>query len=86
MSPLPPSPESEAPPPSDIASMALVRLMSTELRNTPLGDQRAAELTADFREIVGAARVAARNNEFTDEPSRYLTVLNQLGVDEAAST
>lgn len=84
MSQLSASPESEAPPP-EVASVALIRLMSAELRKTPLGDERAAELSADFREIVGAARVAARNNEFTDEPSRYLSVLNRLGADGTGS-
>lgn len=64
----------------EAASVALIRLMSAELRNTNPDDQRAAELTVDFREIMVAARTAARNNDFTDEPSRYLAVLNQLSA------
>jgi hypothetical protein len=84
MSRLSASPESEAPPP-EVASIPLIRLMSAELRKTPLDDERAVELTADFREIVGAARAAARDNVFTDEPSRYLCVLNRLGAEGAGS-
>lgn len=74
------STETDMPQQGEAASIALIRLMSAELRNTNLDDRRAAELAADFREIVAAARTAARNNDFTDEPSRYLAVLSQLSA------
>ena len=63
-----------------LPSAALVRSMAAELRGEDIGEQRAAELAADLRRILGHAQAAAAGNDFNDEPNQFPAVLAGLVV------
>ena len=66
--------------PDRILSAAVVRAMATELRGEDIGEQRAAELVADLRRILGHAQAVAAGNDFNAEPNQFPAVLSALVV------
>ena len=56
----------------------LIRLMAAQLRGLQVSEQRAAELATEVARVNDAARAAAADNAFNDEPSRYAVTLAAL--------
>jgi hypothetical protein len=53
----------------------LIRLMAAQLRGLEVSDARAAQLANEVARVNDAARAAAADNAFNDEPSRYPATL-----------
>jgi hypothetical protein len=56
----------------------LIRLMAAQLRGLDVSEERAAQLANDVARVNDAARAAAADNGFNDEPSRYAAALAAL--------
>jgi len=52
-------------------------------RGEEISAPRAAEVAADLARIVGHARAAAADNDFSDEPGRFAAVLAGLAAPGA---
>jgi hypothetical protein len=61
-------------------SPALVREMAAQWRGEAMTEQRAAEVAADLRRIVGHARAAAEGNDFDAEPAAFAAALQRLAA------
>ena len=59
-------------------SPQLIKLMATQLRGLKVSDSRAKELAVEVARVNDAARAAAADNSFNDEPSRYPAQLSAL--------
>ena len=56
----------------------LIKLMAAQLRGLEVSDERASQLAIEVARVNDAARAAAVDNAFNDEPSRYAVTLAQL--------
>ena len=56
----------------------LIRLMAAQLRGLEVTQERAAQLANEVARVNDAARAAAAENTFNDEPSRYAATLAGL--------
>ena len=56
----------------------LIRLMAQQLRGLEVSEERAAQLAKEVARVNDAARAAAADNGFNDEPSRYAVMLAAL--------
>jgi hypothetical protein len=56
----------------------LIRLMAAQLRGLEVSEARAAQLANEVARVNDAARAAAADNAFNDEPSRYAATLAAL--------
>lgn len=59
-------------------SPQLIKLAAAQLRGLKVSETRAKELALEVARINDAARAAAGNNAFNDEPSRYAVQLSAL--------
>jgi hypothetical protein len=56
----------------------LIKLMAAQLRGLRVSNVRARQLAVEVARVNDAARAAAVNNAFNDEPSRYPVQLSVL--------
>src|SRR5688572_2360727 len=56
----------------------LILLMAAQLRRLEISEERAAQLATEVARVNDAARAAAADNGFNDEPSRYAVTLAKL--------
>ena len=56
----------------------LIRLMAAQLRSLEISEERASQLATEVARVNDAARAAAADNGFNDEPSRYAVTLAKL--------